>query len=176
MKNEALLLSIGIAGLAACGGQDAPEPAKPPSQTETTDVSTPPASGARRDINSLDICDWIPAADVADVLGGVPKGEPVGTTITGLGTQCLYTVLIDGESLDARISMSPPDFWDAEIGESARTLAGLGDSAYATLTDAGVNGEVHDIYVLKRNEAEINVSSNTLERARALAEFVLSKL
>jgi hypothetical protein len=96
------------------------------------------------------------------------------TTIAGLGTQCLYTVAIDGMSVDARISLSPAAYWIPD--EDGRVLDGLGDEAYATETDIGVNGTAHDIYVLVRGDAEVNVTSNTFDRAEILAELALESL
>jgi hypothetical protein len=55
-------------------------------------------------------------------------------------------------------------------------LSGLGDEAYTTETDLGVNGTAYDIYLLVRGDAEVSVTSNTFERAELLARLALDHM
>jgi hypothetical protein len=160
---------LGTASLQACGGAD---------DTAGEAGAQQPGQGggnSARDFDNLNICELIPGSAVADALGGTLNDPaPFPTTVAGLGTQCLYTVAIDGANVDARISMSPPQYWLPD--EDGRMLSGLGDEAYTTETDLGVNGTAYDIYLLVRGDAEVSVTSNTFERAELLARLALDHM
>jgi hypothetical protein len=170
MRTLSVVMCAAVVCLAACG--DSTDKQSP---TSPVTASEPESSAIQLDFDNLNICELIPGATVATALGGqLADPAPIATTATGLGTQCLYTEALEGSKIDARISLSPPDYWMMDPDQ--RELNGLGDEAYATTTDLGVNGTAHDIYVLVRGQAEVNTTANTSERAEILARLALDQL
>ena len=161
-----------VAGLNACGQE--PNNADSTESPDKADRTTPARPAAKRDLSTFDVCERVPAADVAGILGSTPDRTSAEATMMASATDCTYTIKLgDGMNDYAMVWLYSPMMWDPTMASEAEKIKGLGDDAYL---DKGSIGSSSTIYVLVKGDFMLDARANSPERARELAKLALERL
>lgn len=183
-----VVLSLGLASLlSACGGS-APVTSAPPAgggadaaptsalaqPTKAPAQSGEPASSAGMDVSTVNLCQLLPRAELAELGGGTPY-EGAETS----GPACIYTIDPgDGTAELYSASVSSPDLVQPMVDyvrqyEQAEWLEGLGDAAYLQPSDFG---EGYSLTVLVEGEYGVSISGPRSEVLEKAARVILDRL
>jgi len=155
----------------ACGGGETP-PAT--DEAAAIQVSEPVGESAARDVTTFDVCELVPAAEVAVALGGTPGAHPPnGQAYPGAESECWYEVSHGSGRMPevVGIFLYPPAFFDDMKEDGATDIPGLGDVAFHS-----PRTDIATVVVLERGVGVIDARAGTPEHAKAVAELTLGKL
>lgn len=170
------LLLVGLA--TACGGSQnagSAEDAAATSPESSIAGSAEPSAPAGQDVSAIDVsaidvCEKIPAAAVATILGSTPENTSGKATMGKYASDCTYT-LDTGQGMHsyAIVFVYPPALWSGPDAD-ATVVEGLGDAAYLEQDAAFAR-----LHVLA-GSLFIDARADKPEQARALAELALERL
>ena len=160
----------------ACGGSNSTSTASAvaaPNASASSAASPPAQASAGRPLAGFHVCDFVPAADVARVLGGTPV-TATGQPGEKFQADCMYTVKIGAITKTAQIWLYPPDQF-AGMKETATgpvdAVGGMGDEAYG-VNDSGV----YQVVVHRPGDVTLDARADTPQQARAVADLAIAKL
>ena len=130
----------------------------------------------RRELATLNVCQLVPGEDIARALGG--KLADARAFSDKALSRCTYFIVPPGSEKPRGyvVWMQPPEDFEGlkqDIAEPRTSITGLGDGAYM-FRDAG-DGRFK-INVLKRGDVMIQVTGESADSARKVADAVVARL
>jgi hypothetical protein len=178
-----IILSVSILACAALGPRaESPEPIvesatqpAPPQDEAIPPQAPPPAASTGRDFSTINICELIPAQEVADLAGGTVYGEP-NQSSDPMFSLCWYEV----EAPDGAYEYYIVYVESVELGEFAISMGdlgdavgGLGDEAYLKYEDGE---EQFRLLVMRAGDFAIDIAGSRADVMQEIARLLLQRL
>lgn len=165
-------LSLAI-GLGGCG-EDSNSSASPATDASIATSGKAAQPVVNRDLKTFDVCERVPAAEVAVVLDSIPEQTTATATMNTYSTDCTYTVHRDESTRNyAIVFVYAPEWWDASTAGNIEKIDDLGDEAYLKSESLGGFTSVN---ILVKNDMMLETRAETPRQARELAILALRRL
>lgn len=169
--------SFGATAGAPSKNQAAPSTDSPPVVPTAEPIQSPPTAAPYeqgRDFSTIDICQLLPVADVAAMVGGTPDGEPNGSA-NGDVIDCWYSVVSDqGQLPDLYIVyVEPVVLAEYSFDDAAESVPGIGDRASIVYSDTE---QQYELTAIRDGDLGIDVIGATREGTLAIAEALMERI
>ncbi len=171
------LLCLTLFGCAQPAPEPALAPAAPAPPAAVVEETLEEEEPTSRDLTQLVVCELLPGAEVAAVLGGSLYAEPSPTASGKLWNECSYLVRADPgrqEALLVTVRFYAPEHYELarQLADNVTEVTGVGDEAFST-----EEPPLFVLMALQRGDVAVEVrAESSLDDARILTEMVLDRL